>query len=76
MDVDTRKTPVKRVMTTDPITMDHPSLIEEVLAPMYHSDFRNLPVLGDHGELDGIVSMADVLKYAKALDVDENVRKA
>jgi translation initiation factor IF-3 len=39
-------------------------------------DSRNIPVLGDHGELGGIVSMGNVLKYAKALDVDENVRKA
>ncbi len=41
-----------------------------------YTDSWNVSVLGDHGELAGIVSMADVLKYAKALDVDENVRKA
>jgi len=74
--IDTRKTPIKKVMTTDPITMAHSALIGEVLAQMYNNDFRNIPVLGDHGELAGIVSMGDVLKYAKALDVDENVRKA
>jgi len=74
--IDTRKTPIKKVMTTDPITMAHSALIEEVLAQMYNNDFRNIPVRGDHGELAGIVSMGDVLKYAKALDVDENVRKA
>jgi hypothetical protein len=32
--------------------------------------------MGAHGELAGIGSMADVLKHAKALDVDENVQKA
>ncbi len=73
--IDARKTPIKKVMTTDPITMAHSSLIEEVLAQMYNNDFRNVPVMGDQGELAGIVSMGDVLKYAKALDVDENVRK-
>jgi len=73
--IDARKTPIKKVMTTDPITMAHSALIEEVLAQMYNNDFRNVPIMGDQGELAGIVSMGDVLKYAKALDVDENVRK-
>jgi len=74
--IDTKKTPVNKVMTADPITMAHSALIEEVLAQMYNNDFRNIPVRGDHGELAGIVSMEDVLKYAKALDVDKSVRKA
>ena len=74
--IDTKKTPVKKVMTADPITMAQSSLIEEVLAQMYNNDFRNIPVQGDRGELAGIVSMGDVLKYAKALDVDGSVRRA
>jgi len=74
--IDTKKTPIKKVMTTDPITMTHSAMIEKVLAQMYYNDFRNIPVLGNYGELAGIVSMGDVLKYVKALDVDENVRKA
>ncbi len=74
--VDARKTPIGEVMTVNPITAAHSALIGEVLAEMYKNDFRNMPILGDRGDLVGIVSMGDVLKYAKALDVDESVRKA
>lgn len=73
--VDTRKTPIKEVMTLDLVTMAQSAFIGEVLAEMYQRGFRNMPILGARGELVGIVSMRDVLKYAKALDVDESVRK-
>ena len=74
--VDTRKTPIQELMTTDLVTAAHSALIGEVLAEMYKRDFRNMPILGERGQLVGIVSMGDVLKYAKALDVDESVRMA
>jgi CBS domain-containing protein len=75
-DIDTKKTPIKRVMTTDFKTASHSTLVGEILAEMYQKGFRNLPIRGDEGELVGVVSMGDVLKYAKALDVDEAVRKS
>jgi len=75
-DIDPRKTPVKEVMTVGPITMRHSALVGDVLAEMYKNDFRHMPIREDRGELVGIVSMGDVLKYARALDVDEGVRKA
>ena len=74
-DIDTKKTPIREVMTVDFVTMAHSALIGEVLAEMYHRGFRHIPIRGDQGDLVGIVSMRDVLKYAKALDIDENVRK-
>lgn len=74
--VDTQKTPVREVMTTHLVTAAHSALIGEVLAGMYQGGFRHIPILGDRGEIIGTVSMRDVLKYAKALDVDESVRKA
>ncbi len=74
--IDTRKTPIQEVITSDLVTAPHSALIGEVLADMYKGDFRNMPILGERGELVGIVSMGDVLQYAKALDVDESVRKA
>jgi len=74
--IDTKKTPIKEVMTTDVVTMSHSALIGEVLAEMYKRGFRHIPVRGDKEALLGIVAMRDVLKYAKALDVDESVRKA
>lgn len=75
-DIDTRKSSIREVMTADPVTMTHSSLIGDVLAEMYKCGFQNMPIQGDGRDLVGIVSMGDVLKYAKALDVDENVRKA
>lgn len=74
--IDTRKAVVKDVMTPELVTMAESALVGEVLAEMYKDDFRNMPIRGDREDLVGIVAMGDVLKYAKALDVDENVRKA
>lgn len=74
-DIDTKKTPTSEVMTVDFVTVAHSSLVGEVLAEMYHRGFRHIPIRGDQGELVGIVSIRDVLKYAKALDIDESVRK-
>lgn len=74
--IDSRKSPIKEIMTADPISMTHSALIADVLAEMDKGGFRNMPIRNDTGEIVGIVSMADILKYAKALDVDESVRKA
>jgi CBS domain-containing protein len=73
--VDTKKTPIREVMTADLVSMAQATLVGEVLAEMYQRGFRHMPIRTEKGELAGIVAMRDVLKYAKALDVDENVRK-
>ena len=74
--VDARKTPIREVMTVDFVTAAHSALIGEVLAEMNKRGFRNMPIRADRGDLVGIVSMGNVLQYAKALDVGEIVRKA
>lgn len=74
--VDARKTPIREVMTADFVTAVHSALIGEVLAEMNKRGFRNMPIRADRGDLVGIVSMGNVLQYAKALDVGEIVRKA
>lgn len=74
-DIDTKNTPIGEVMTVDFVTMADSALVGEVLAEMYRRGFRHVPIRGDKEDLVGIVSMRDVLKYAKALDIDENVRK-
>jgi CBS domain-containing protein len=74
--IDSSKSLVKEIMTADPISMAHSAPIADVLAEMDKRGFRNMPIRNDSGELVGIVSMADILKYARALDVDESVRKA
>jgi len=73
--VRTRDTAVKEVMTAPIIMMPHTALVGDVLAEMYRRDIRNMPVSGPKGELSGIVSMADILQYAQAFDIDEKVRQ-
>jgi signal-transduction protein with cAMP-binding, CBS, and nucleotidyltransferase domain len=73
---DITKTPVREVMTAPLISMPRTTHIGEVLAEMYRRDIRNMPVKGDREELLGIVSMPDVLRYARAFNIDENVRQS
>lgn len=67
-------TSIGQVMTTPLIAMPHQNYIGEVLAEMYRRDIRNMPVTGAAG-LVGLVSMPDVLRYARAFDIDESVRR-
>jgi signal-transduction protein with cAMP-binding, CBS, and nucleotidyltransferase domain len=73
---DITKTPVREVMTAPLISMPGTTHIGEVLAEMYRRDIRNMPVKGDREGLLGIVSMPDVLRYARAFNIDENVRQS
>lgn len=73
---DISKTPVREVMTTPLISMPGTTHIGEVLAEMYRRDIRNMPIRGDREDLLGIVSMPDVLHYARAFNIDENVRRS
>lgn len=71
---DTAAIPISQVMTTPVIAMPHQTYVGEVLAEMYRRDIRNMPVTGAEG-LVGLVSMPDVLRYARAFDIDESVRQ-
>ena len=75
-DRDMGQVPVAEVMTLDPLVMTGSSPVQEVLAKMRDNGFRYMPVAGDGGEVMGIVSVGDVLQYAKALDIDDVVRRA
>jgi signal-transduction protein with cAMP-binding, CBS, and nucleotidyltransferase domain len=74
-DMNTKNTAISQVMTSPLITMASTNLIRDVLAEMYRRDIRNMPVSGENNELIGIVSMADILQYAQAFDIDEKVRQ-
>jgi len=74
-DINLKNNPIKDVMTAPLITMARTQLIRDVLAEMYRRDIRNMPVSGEGGDLIGIVSMADILQYAQAFDIDEKVRQ-
>jgi CBS domain-containing protein len=66
---------VQQVMTAPIITMPQTALVGDVLAEMYRRDIRNMPVSNDSGDLVGLVSMPEILQYARAFNVDEQVRK-
>ncbi len=75
-DRDMGQVPVSEVMTPDPLVAGGSTPVQEVLATMRDNGFRHMPVAGDGDGLAGIVSVGDVLQYAKALDIDDAVRKA
>jgi CBS domain-containing protein len=70
-----RDVPVTDVMTSPLITMPSSALVGDVLAEMYRGDIRNMPVRGDGDKLIGMLSMPEVLQYARAFDIDEQVRR-
>ena len=71
-----KTTPIKQVMTEPIITMAQTALVGDVLAEMYRRDIRNMPVKADSGDLIGLVSMPEILQYARAFNVDEQVRRS
>jgi len=73
--LNTRETLVKEVMTMPIITMPGSTFVGDVLAEMYHRDIRNMPVRNDQGELTGLVSMPEILQFARAFNIDEQVRR-
>jgi CBS-domain-containing membrane protein len=44
--MDIKKTPMRKVMTANPVSVNIPMPIGEVLSRMYEGDFRNMPVFG------------------------------
>jgi signal-transduction protein with cAMP-binding, CBS, and nucleotidyltransferase domain len=75
-EVDPNTTEVKQVMTAPLLTMPRAALIGDVLAEMYRRDIRNMPVSGAQGELLGLVAMPEILQYARAFNIDEQVRRS
>jgi CBS domain-containing protein len=73
--IDLDQNPIKNVMTAPPIIMPGTTLIGEALAEMYARDIRNMPVSDSKGEIMGLVAMPEILQYAQAFDIDEQVRQ-
>ena len=70
-----KDTKMQTVMTVPLITMPRSALVGDVLAEMYRRDIRNMPVRDEGGELTGLVAMPEILQYARAFNVDEQVRR-
>jgi signal-transduction protein with cAMP-binding, CBS, and nucleotidyltransferase domain len=69
------KTAIRQVMTAPPVIMPHTALVGAALAEMYNRDIRHMPVSDEAGAVMGLLSMPDILQYARAFDFDEHVRR-
>jgi signal-transduction protein with cAMP-binding, CBS, and nucleotidyltransferase domain len=74
--IDPKATRINQVMTTPLTAMPRATLVGDVLAEMYRRDIRNMPVEGDGGTIIGVVSMPEILQYARAFNIDEQVRRS
>lgn len=74
-EVDLKVTAIKQVMTTPIIQMPRTALVGDVLAEMSRRDIRNMPVSDSEGQLVGLLSMPEILQYATAFNIDEQVRR-
>jgi CBS domain-containing protein len=54
--------PVARIMTTDVVTCRCETAVDELMGTMTERRIRHVPVVGDRGELVGIVSIGDLVK--------------
>ena len=59
--LDAKQTPVRQVMTRDPVTVKPDDQVERCMAMMAARGFRHLPVL-DSGKVVGVISIGDVVK--------------
>jgi signal-transduction protein with cAMP-binding, CBS, and nucleotidyltransferase domain len=73
--IDPTRTAIHQVMTAPPIIMPGSALVGDALGEMYRRDIRNMPVSGSDGEIMALLSMPDILQYAQAFDLDEQVRR-
>jgi len=74
-EIDPDAVKITTVMTAPLLSMPRSALIGDVLAEMYRRDIRNMPVSGDRGELVGLIAMPEILQYARAFNIDEQVRR-
>ena len=76
MDLDRQQTPVRQVMTAPLIAMPRATLVGDVLAEMYRRDIRNMPIEDKPNQLLGLIAMPEILQYAQAFNIDEQVRRS
>ncbi|NEU08897.1 CBS domain-containing protein [Flavihumibacter sp. R14] len=57
-----KETPIREIMTEDPITVSPDNSIEDCMRLMTNKFIRHLPVV-DNGKLIGIISIGDVVKF-------------
>lgn len=75
-DRDAGGTAVGEVMSAPVVAVPKSAVIGSVLDEMHRRNIRNMPVCDDDGRLAGLVSMPEILQYARALDIDDAVRRS
>ena len=68
-----KKTPIEKVMTRDPVTVESTTTVDQVMTLFTDKRFRHLPVV-DQGKLVGLVSSGDILRRmvdAHRLEADQ-----
>jgi signal-transduction protein with cAMP-binding, CBS, and nucleotidyltransferase domain len=75
-EIDPSLVAIKEVMTAPLLSMPVTALIGDVLAEMYRRDIRNMPVRGTGGAVIGLMAMPEILQYARAFNIDEQVRRS
>ena len=76
VNMDRQQTPVRQVMTAPLIAVPRATLVGDVLAEMYRRDIRNMPVEESPNQLLGLIAMPEILQYAQAFNIDEQVRRS
>ncbi len=74
--LDRQRSAIKDVMTAPLIAMPRTTLVGDVLAEMYRRDIRNMPVQDTPNQLRGLIAMPEILQYAQAFNIDEQVRRS
>ena len=76
VEMDRQHIPVTQVMTAPLVTMPRSALVGDVLAEMSRRDIRNMPVKDETNRLVGLIAMPEILQYAQAFNIDEQVRRS
>jgi signal-transduction protein with cAMP-binding, CBS, and nucleotidyltransferase domain len=76
VEMDRQHIPVTQVMTAPLVTMPRTALVGDVLAEMSRRDIRNMPVKDETNQLIGLIAMPEILQYAQAFNIDEQVRRS
>ena len=63
--------PVSMFMTPDPETLGRENKLAYALHKMDGGDYRHLPIVGEDGRPNGVISVRDILRYVANLCQDK-----
>lgn len=83
-EADPRSLTVGDVMTENPVIASMTDSVETTICKMQHFGVRRLPVVGEHGELKGVLSIDDLVRslsvelrgVAGAIDSGQRIERA